>query len=40
MIYAACILGGMVVGFLVASRLFYAMKEDFFRAFGASPKGE
>jgi len=40
MIYAACILGGMVVGFLIACRLFSAMQTDFFRAFGASPESE
>jgi len=40
MIYAACILGGMIVGFLIASRLFYVMQGDFLRAFSASPESE
>lgn len=41
MIYLALsFLAGLIVGFLISCRLFQAMQDDFFRAFGASPEGD
>ena len=38
MLYAACVIAGIVVGFLIACRMFCAMQDDFVASLTTPPK--